>query len=282
MNDHKDSNIMKIKNILLSLFAALAITSCANTTQNSVSGVNRSQFLLLPESQVTSMSSAAYVQTLKEADSKKTLNVDKAQVERVRRISNRLIAQVGIFRPDAAQWDWEVNVEKSDQVNAYCMPGGKIMVYSGLIEKLNATDDELGAVIGHEIAHALREHGRERMSTALVQQVGVAGLAAYLGTKNQNAAAVGAQAAAMGSSLFFALPNSRKQETEADKIGLELAARAGFNPDAAVTLWQKMGAQGGSKPPEFLSTHPANETRIAELKALAPKVRPLYESAKKS
>jgi PBP1b-binding outer membrane lipoprotein LpoB len=97
---------MKIKNILLSLFAALAITSCANTTQNSVSGVNRSQFLLLPESQVTSMSSAAYVQTLKEADSKKTLNVDKAQVERVRRISNRLIAQVGIFRPDAAQWDW--------------------------------------------------------------------------------------------------------------------------------------------------------------------------------
>lgn len=157
------------------------------------------------------------------------------------------------------------------------------MVYSGLIEKLNATDDELGAVIGHEISHALREHGRERMSTALVQQVGVAGLAAYLGTsKNQNAAAVGVQAAAMGSSLFFALPNSRKQETEADKIGLELAARAGFNPDAAVTLWQKMAAQGGSKPPEFLSTHPANETRIAELKTLAPKVRPLYESAKKS
>ncbi len=273
---------MTIKNIVLTLAMASALASCATTTQDSVSGVNRSQFLLLPESQITSMSNAAYLQTLKEADSKKALNVDKAQVDRVRRISNRLIAQVGIFRPDAAKWNWEVNVEKSDQVNAYCMPGGKIMVYSGLIEKLNATDDELGAVIGHEIAHALREHGRERMSTALVQQVGVAGIAAYLGTKGETAAAVGTQAAAMGTSLFFALPNSRKQETEADKIGLELAARAGFNPDAAVSLWQKMGAQGGSKPPEFLSTHPANESRIAELKALAPKVRPLYESAKKS
>jgi len=273
---------MTINRILLTLAAVLTLNSCATTTQDSVSGVNRSQFLLLPESQITTMSTAAYTQTLKEADSKKTLNVDKAQLDRVRRISNRLIAQVGVFRPDAAKWNWEVNVEKSDQVNAYCMPGGKIMVYTGLIEKLNATDDELGAVIGHEIAHALREHGRERMSTALVQQVGVAGLAAYLGTKSQSAAAIGTQAAAMGSSLFFALPNSRKQETEADKIGLELAARAGFNPDAAVTLWQKMSAQGGSKPPEFLSTHPANETRIAELKALAPKVRPLYNSAKKS
>lgn len=273
---------MTIKNISLTLAMAFVLSSCATTTQDSVSGVNRSQLLLLPESQVTSMSSAAYVQTLKEADSKKTLNVDKAQVDRVRRISNRLIAQVGIFRPDAAQWAWEVNVEKNDQVNAYCMPGGKIMVYSGLMEKLNATDDELGAVIGHEIAHALREHGRERMSTALVQQVGVAGLAAYLGTKSQTAAQAGAQAAAMGSSLFFALPNSRKQETEADKIGLELAARAGFNPDAAVTLWQKMAAQDGSKPPAFLSTHPTNETRIAELRALAPKVRPLYNAAKKS
>lgn len=273
---------MMIKNIVLALATAFTLASCATTTQDSVSGVSRSQLLLLPESQITSMSSAAYLQSLKEADGKKALNVDKAQVDRVRRISNRLIAQVGTFRPDAAKWNWEVNVEKSNQVNAYCMPGGKIMVYSGLIEKLNATDDELGAVIGHEIAHALREHGRERMSTALVQQVGVAGIAAYLGTKGQTAATVGTQAAAMGSSLFFALPNSRKQETEADKIGLELAARAGFNPDAAVTLWQKMATQGGSKPPEFLSTHPTNETRIAELRALAPKVRPLYNAAKKS
>jgi predicted Zn-dependent protease len=267
--------------LLLAVVISAQLSGCATTTQDSVSGVKRSQFLLLPESQITSMSSASYLQTLKEAESKKTLNVDKAQFERVRSISNKLIAKVGVFRPDAAQWKWEVNVEKNDQVNAYCMPGGKIMVFTGLIDKLNATDDELGAVIGHEIAHALREHGRERMSTALVQQVGLAGVAAYLGTsKNQTAAGAGVQAAAMGTTLFFALPNGREQEREADKIGLELAARAGFNPDAAITLWQKMSAQGGAKQPEFLSTHPSNENRIAELRALAPKVRPLYEAAK--
>ncbi|MES2012134.1 MAG: M48 family metallopeptidase [Pseudomonadota bacterium] len=259
----------------------LHISGCATTTQDSVSGVKRTQLLLLPSSQIVSMSSASYLQTLKESEQKKTLNTNTTQLERVRGISNRLIAQVSVFRPDASQWKWEVNVDKNDQVNAYCMPGGKIMVFTGLIDKLNATDDELGAVIGHEIAHALREHGRERMSSALVQQIGLAGVAAYLSTsKNTTMANAGMQAAAMGTTLFFALPNSREQEREADKIGLELSARAGFNPEAAITLWQKMSAQGGSKPPEFLSTHPSNESRITELRALVPKVRPLYEAAK--
>ncbi len=256
---------------------SLQIGGCATTTKDSVSGVNRSQFMLLPASQVTSMSTQAYTQTLKEAETKKTLNADKAQLDRVRAISNRLIAQVGVFRPDAVQWKWEVNVDKSDQVNAYCMPGGKIMVYTGLIDQLKATDDELGAVIGHEIAHALREHGRERMSQAYVQQFGLQALGAFV-TGSAGTAAV--QAAGMGSQLFFALPNSRLQETEADKIGLELSARAGYNPEAAITLWQKMSKLGGSKPPQFLSTHPANETRIAELSKLVPKVKPLYDAAK--
>lgn len=274
---------MHIKKLLLILGIAFTtqLASCANTTAGSVAGVNRSQFMLLPESQVVSMSNASYLQTLQEAGSKKTLNTNKAQYNRVLNISNRLIAQVGVFRPDAAKWAWEVNVETNDQVNAYCMPGGKIMVFTGLIDKLQATDDELAAVIGHEIAHALREHGRERMSQALVQQVGIAGLGAYLGTKGSAVAGAGTQAAAMGTSLFFALPNGREQEREADKIGLELAARAGYNPDAAVTLWQKMAKQGGAAPSEFFSTHPSNENRIADLKALAPKVRPLYEAAKK-
>src|SRR5690606_28202052 len=168
----------------------------------------------------------------------------------------------------------------NDQVNAYCMPGGKIMVFTGLIDKLKATDDELAAVIGHEIAHALREHGRERMSIASAQQMGLMGLAILAGTsKSKNAAAAGVQAAALGSSLFFALPNNREQEREADRMGLELAARAGFNPGAAVSLWQKMGAQGGDKPPEFLSTHPSNESRIASLSSMVPSVMPLYEAA---
>lgn len=267
--------------LITSTILATQLSSCATTTNDSVSGVKRSQFMLLPASTVTNMSKQAYTQTLKEAEKKSTLNADKVQVERVRTISNRLISKVGVFRPDAVQWKWEVNVEKNDQLNAYCMPGGKIMVYSGLIEKLKATDDELAAVIGHEIAHALREHGRERMSQAYVQQFGLQALAAML-SKGTSAAVGNAsmQAAGMGSQLFFALPNGREQERESDRIGLELAARAGYNPDAAVTLWQKMESQGGAKSPEFLSTHPASENRIADLRALTPKVRPLYEAAK--
>lgn len=267
--------------LMLLILLCISMLGCATTTNDSIVGVKRSQFMVLPASYVGNMSKQAYGQTLSAAQKKQTLNSDQAMLARVRNISNRLIAQVGVFRSDATQWQWEVNVEKSDQLNAYCMPGGKIMVYSGLIEKLNATDDELAAVIGHEIAHALREHGRERMSQAYLQQFGLQALAAVL-TRGTSAVAGNAsmQAASMGTKLFFALPNSREQERESDRIGLELAARAGFNPQAAITLWQKMEAQGGSKPPEFLSTHPANENRIHELRELIPVVQPLYETAK--
>jgi predicted Zn-dependent protease len=272
----------KLLLILLTLTAA-QITGCATTTKSSVSGVERKQFMMLSSQQVDSMSAQSYVATLKEASTKKTLNTNTPQLQRVRNISNRLIAQTGTFRPDALQWKWEVNVEQNDEVNAYCMPGGKIMVFTGLIDKLKATDDELAAVIGHEIAHALREHGRERMSIASAQQMGLMGLAILAGTaKSKTAAAAGVQAAALGSSLFFALPNNREQEREADRIGLELSARAGFNPNAAVSLWQKMSTQGSSAPPEFLSTHPSNESRIANLASMVPSVMPLYEAAKAS
>ncbi|CAG0991792.1 Beta-barrel assembly-enhancing protease [Methylophilaceae bacterium] len=265
--------------ISLSIITSL-FTGCATTTNPSASGVERKQFMMLSEQQVESMSTESYLATLKEASSKKTLNTDAAQVARVRGISQKLIQHSGQFRQDALQWKWEVNVEKNDQVNAYCMPGGKIMVFTGLIEKLKATDDELAAVIGHEIAHALREHGRERMSIASAQQMGLAGLAVLAGaSSNKTAAAAGVQAAALGSSLFFALPNSREQEREADRIGLELSARAGFNPNAAVSLWQKMGQQGGSNPPEFLSTHPSNDARITDLQKMIPSMMPLYQEA---
>lgn len=270
-----------VKSTLLALITLSFISGCATTTKDSISGVKRSQLLLMPASQINSMSSKTYLQTLNTAEKSHTLNIDQPQLDRVRIISNKLIGQVSAFRPDATQWKWEVNVEKSEQVNAYCMPGGKIMVLSGLIDKLNATDDELGAVIGHEIAHALREHGRERMSQAYVQQFGLQAMALFF-SKGTSALAGNAatQAASLGSKLFFALPNSREQETEADKIGLELSARAGYNPEAAITLWQKMNAQSEAKSPEFLSTHPANANRINELRALMPKVRPLYDAAK--
>lgn len=272
--------VNKIGAWLLLAFIASTLSACATTTQDSVAGVRRPQLLLMPASQVTTMSSQTYTQTLTAASKKNTLNTDQAQLKRIRTISNRLIAQVATFRADATKWNWEVNIEKSEQVNAYCMPGGKIMVLTGLIDKLHATDDELAAVIGHEIAHALREHGRERMSQSYVQQFSLQALGLFLSGSSAVVGNASMQAASLGSKLFFALPNSREQEREADRIGLELAARAGYSPDAAVSLWQKMKAQSGAKQPEFLSTHPANESRIAELQALIPSVMPLYESAK--
>lgn len=265
------------------LFVALLSTQflgCATTTNKGTVGIERSQFMMLSSKQVDSMSLQSYSQSLKTASSKQALNTDPATLARVRAISDRLIAQTPIYRADAANWKWEVNVETSDQVNAYCMPGGKIMVYTGLIEKIKTTDDELAAVIGHEIAHALREHGRERMSLAYAQQGGIALLAAVLGSRKNATTGLTLGAATMGTQLFFALPNSRTQETEADRMGLELAARAGYNPNAAISLWTKMGQNGGKKPAEFLSSHPSDKTRIDDLSKLIPTVMPLYEQAK--
>lgn len=269
---------MKKISLILAMTSAILLAGCTTTTKSSFSGVERSQFLMLPASSVDLMSGQAYNETLEKAKTGKTLNTDPAMLKRITTISNRLIAQVGIFRSDAPQWAWEINVEKNDQLNAYCMPGGKIMVYSGLVEKIDASDDELAAVIGHEIAHALREHGRERMSQAYIQQYGIQALAALAGESTTGVLAT--KGAELGSQLFFALPNSREQERESDRIGLELSARAGYNPNAAVTLWQKMMAENPASPPEFLSTHPASQNRINDLQALAPNVMPLYDAAR--
>jgi predicted Zn-dependent protease len=156
------------------------------------------------------------------------------------------------------------------------MPGGKVMVYTGLIERLDASDAELATVLGHEIAHALREHSRERISRAYAEQLALAGLAVATGAGDTTMAL-----AQQVSAVTFQLPHSREQEAEADRIGLELMARAGYDPNAAVTLWQKMAKLGGGGgPPEFLSTHPSDESRIRDLQAMVPKVLPLYEAAK--
>ncbi len=275
-----------MKKLLLSLLAAVMLfTGCATaqTTQAGVVGVQRRQFMLLSEKQVESMSAESYLATLQEAGKNKTLNTDAQQLQRVRTIANRLIVPTVTFRPDAASWKWEVNVQDSAEVNAYCMPGGKIMVFKGLISKLNATDDELAAVMGHEIAHALREHGRERMSEAYVQQIGMFGLAALVGAtaKDEQKAAATMEIASLVTTIGLTLPHSREQEREADRMGLELAARAGYDPQAAVSLWRKMTAAGGAKQPEFLSTHPSGESRISDLQGLIPTVLPLYEEAKR-
>lgn len=275
-----------MKRLLLSLLAAVILfTGCATTqtTQAGVVGVQRRQFMLLSEKQVESMSAESYLATLQEAGKNKTLNTDAQQLQRVRTLANRLIVPTVTFRPDAASWKWEINVQDSEEVNAYCMPGGKIMVFKGLISKLKATDDELAAVMGHEIAHALREHGRERMSEAYVQQIGMFGLAALVGAtaKDEQKAAATMEIASLVTTIGLTLPHSREQEREADRMGLELAARAGYDPQAAVSLWRKMTAAGGAKQAEFLSTHPSGESRISDLQGLIPTVLPLYEEAKR-
>ena len=267
------------KHFFLSFLILVIFIGCTSTTKKSDSDVDRIQLMILPEYMAMDMSQSGYTEILDNAKKDGILNTNSLEVERVRNISYNLISQTYIFRDDAQEWNWEINVIDSELINAFCMPGGKIVVYSGLINKLDATDDELAAVIGHEIAHALREHGRERMSSALVQQVGILGFAIFL--SNQDGSFLSKQAilqgVALGTTLFFALPNSREQEREADDMGLELTALAGFNPMAAVSLWRKMDAQSDSQPPEFLSTHPSNENRIEDLQIEAKKYEKLYK-----
>jgi len=263
-------------------FCLFLISACTSTTLKTDSDVTRKQFVILPEFMALSMANEGYQQAKQKALENKQLNQDVYLLNEVRKISYRLIDEVRYFRPDASDWKWEVNLQTSDEINAYCMPGGKIMVFTGLIDKAAKTNDEIAAVVGHEIAHALREHGRERMSTALVQQLGILGFAIYISDSSHNRELknLAVQGVALGTTLFFALPNSREQEREADKIGLELAARAGYNPLAAVSLWRKMDELSDMQPPEFLSTHPSNQSRIDDLQIQAKKIMYLYEENK--
>jgi predicted Zn-dependent protease len=263
---------------LIVLLAALACVGCqtVQTTQPGAVGVDRKQIMLVSEEQVEQGAQEAYGQELQKAKSQGALNANAKQHQRVQAISKRLIPQTTVFRPDASQWKWEINVQTSEDVNAYCMPGGKIMVYTGLIEQLDTTDAELAAVIGHEIAHALREHSRERISRAYAEQLALTGVAVATGASDTTMAI-----ASQVSAVTFTLPHSREQEAEADRIGLELMARAGYDPNASVSLWQKMAKAAGGGPPEFLSTHPSSGSRIKDLEANIPRVLPLYQAAKK-
>lgn len=258
------------------LSLCLTLAACASTTGGGAIGVKRKQLLLVSTEQVDAMALESYRGELGEASKAGRLNTDKATLERIRVIADRLIPQVGVFRQDALKWQWEVNLETNPELNAYCAPGGKIMFFTGIIQKLNLTDDEIAAIMGHEMAHALREHGRERMSQAVAQNMGIQIGAQVLGMQDK------AQMAALGAQLLFTLPNSRGQESEADVLGLELLARAGYNPQGAVSLWQKMAQAGNGGGPAFLSTHPSGAQRIAELQARIPTVMPLYQQARAS
>jgi Zn-dependent protease with chaperone function len=234
---------------------------------------------LIPVETLEASARQQYRQTLSDANGKGALAPDDyPQLQRLRAIANRLIPYTAQWNPDSRKWKWEVNLIGSNQINAWCMPGGKIAFYTGILDQLKLTDDEVAMIMGHEMAHALREHARERMAKSKATGLGLSVASQLLGLGQ-----LGDVAANMGTQLLT-LKYGRDDETEADLVGLEIAARGGFKPEASVQLWKKMlSATGGGKgQPSFLSTHPSGNNRIQELEANLPKVAHLYAQAVQS
>ena len=239
---------------------------------------------LVPAEQLEAAAAQQYLQMMGEARGQKALAPDNhPQLQRLRAIAQRIIPHTTQWNSRAAQWRWEVNLIGSKQINAFCMPGGKIAFYTGMLNQLQLTDDEAAMVMGHEMAHALREHARERIGKTQATSIGLSLGAQLLGLGDLGN---------MGAKLmtqYLALVYSREDESEADLVGLELAARSAYQPQAGASLWRKMaavkggsaGAKGGADIAKFFSTHPSSPDRIRELEANAPKVQALYEQALK-
>ncbi len=253
------------KKIILIAGAAVTIAAC---TKNAISG--RNQLSLVSEAQLQQMAKAEYQTFLTQNNVVSTGNKD---AEMVRRIGTRIATAVTEYYKDhkmsaeLAGYQWEYNLVNNNQVNAWCMPGGKIVVYTGLLP-VSQNEAALAVVMGHEIAHALLSHGQERMSQGLMQQLGGVALQVALANKPQQTQNLFMTAYGAGSTIAYTLPHSRSQETEADKYGLRFTALAGYNPREAIGLWQRMKAAGGGGTPQFLSTHPAEDTRIKNLQAM--------------
>ena len=231
---------------------------------------------LVPAEKVEQAAAQQYLQLQQQASDKRALAPDNhPQVVRLRAIAGRIIPFSHEWNPRAKDWRWEINLIGSKQINAFCMPGGKIAFYYGILDQLKLNDDEVAAVMGHEMAHALREHARERMGKTAATRGAIEIGSAIFGLGN-----AGRLAADMGGQLL-SLKFGREDESEADLVGLELAARAGYDPRAGVTLWQKMAAANKGAPPQWLSTHPAGKTRIKDIEANLPKVAPLFARAEK-
>jgi len=228
---------------------------------------------LVPAEQIERQSAQQYGSLKRQAAEARALAPDShPQVQRLRAIARRIVPHASRFNPRADQWRWEVNLIGSRQINAFCMPGGKIAFYTGILDTLRLSDDEVAIVMGHEIAHALREHARERIAKSELTQLS----ASLLGQMIAGGKFSGAFEA--GGSLLT-LKFSRDNESDADVVGLDLAARAGFDPRAGVTLWQKMAQANRGAPPQWLSTHPSGPNRIREIEMHLPEVLPLYQKA---
>jgi Zn-dependent protease with chaperone function len=274
--------MMKFKNCLSKLVATTAVlivTACATPRTGPVDGVKVGESgglkNMVPALQLEQAASKQYADMKVGAAKKNALAPENhPDLIRIRAIAKQLLPYAQVWNPQAQNWKWEINLFVSDEVNAFCMPGGKIAFYTGILQKLKLNDDEVATVMGHEIAHALREHARERIATAQVTNLGANILSQALGLGN-----LGNQALGQGLQLVT-LSFSRSDEKDADLVGMDLAARAGYDPRAGISLWQKMSALPKSAPPEWLSTHPSGESRIAEIQKNLFDVMPLYAKAK--
>jgi Zn-dependent protease with chaperone function len=258
---------------------AAGATAAAGTTGalaqvdvGSASGLRK----LVPAETLEASARQQYTQVLSEARAKGALAPDDhPQLMRLRAIANKLIPHSSQWNARSREWRWQVNLIGSKQINAWCMPGGKIAFYTGILDQLKLTDDEVAMIMGHEMAHALREHARERLAKTQATGIGLSIVSQLLGLGS-----LGDAAANLGTQLLT-LKYSRDDETESDLVGLEIAARGGYRPEASVTLWQKMQAASSNGGPSFLSTHPSGSNRIQELEANLPKVQRLYEQARR-
>ena len=265
----EDIGLIMKKFVTLALALSL-LTACAT------SPTGRRQLMLISPDAAIVQSKQAYLSTVSDLDKQNKLLDDPKLADRVATITGRLVTEAITMYPNTAKWEWSVAIiDDPETVNAWCMAGGRMAVYTGLFEKLKLTDAEFAQIMGHEISHALANHTAERMSRSMATSVGIVAL----GVASDRPAATMA-GGALAAKVALELPNSRTAESEADEIGMELAVRAGYAPEAAVTLWQKMGSLGGSKPPEFLSTHPAPGNREAALAEMIPEMRKLNPAGK--
>lgn len=261
---------------IMYLLLLLLLTACST---NAVTG--RSQLMIVSDATAITISSEAYSSLISGLSEKGKLSEDEKLVERVKYISNKLITEAVKFRADAESWDWEVNViDDPNTVNAFCMAGGKMAIYTGIVKQLELTDDEIAQIMGHEIAHAISSHTAEKMSVNVAGRGAVAAIAAASKPKDRRLVN---STLALAAHALITLPNSRQAETEADRIGIELAARAGYDPKADISLWEKMQKlDKGSGRLEFLSTHPSHESRINDLQSLQSSMEVIYKNSNRS
>lgn len=266
---------MKQIKITAIFFMVFLLAACAT------SPTGRSQLMLMSPEEAISASKEAYIQTLRPLDAKGKIDNNPEVTKRVKLITGRLISQAILIHPNTRNWEWSVKViDDPETVNAWCMAGGKMAIYTGLLNKVNPTDDELAQVMGHEISHALANHTAEKMSVAMASQAGLSALSIALSVTGYDFGGLSMTGAELAATTAIALPNSRTAEIEADRMGIELAARAGYDPHSAATLWVKMAEAGGDSPPQFLSTHPSPGNRQESLRKLAPQMMQYYKEKK--